>query len=182
MMRSDTKFACLALVFLGLMTLSDSITDSLLPALADDAHTQSGHWDLGTAALVLKGVSDIIGQFVIGYILNTKSKHHAMNLNATSILVASLVTLLSLCYEQQWPILVAIVGPLVRCIGGGSHASAFLILAILHDQAPTHYRSAPPSFTCDSILMGFQFRKLLLHRSCFGRGSVSRSILCLYPR
>ncbi|KAG5761314.1 hypothetical protein H9Q72_010586 [Fusarium xylarioides] len=124
MMWSDTKFACLALVFLGLMTLGDSITDSLLPALADDAHTQSGHWNLGTAALVLKGVSDIIGQFVIGYILNTKSKHHAMNLNATSILVASLVTLLSLCYEQQWPILVAIVGPL----------------------APTHYRSVPSSF------------------------------------
>ncbi|KAI1057467.1 hypothetical protein LB505_008981 [Fusarium chuoi] len=140
MMRSDTKSACLALVFLGLMTLGDSVTDSLLPALADDAHTQSGRWNLGTAALVLKGVSDIIGQFVIGYFLNTKSKHHAMNLNATSILVASLLTLLSLCYEQQWPILVAMVGPLVRCIGGGSHASAFLILSILHDQAPPHYR------------------------------------------
>ncbi|KAF5682856.1 hypothetical protein FCIRC_4713 [Fusarium circinatum] len=112
MMWSDTKFACLALAFLGLMTLGDSITDSLLPALADDAHTQSGHWNLGTAALVLKGVSDIIGQFMIGYLLNTKSKHHAMNLNATSILVASFVTLLSLCYEQQWPILVAVVGPL----------------------------------------------------------------------
>ncbi|KAF5546224.1 ent-kaurene oxidase [Fusarium napiforme] len=145
-MRSDTKSACLALVFLGLMTLADSITDSLLPALADDAHTQSGHWNLGTAALVLKGVSDIVGQFVIGYVLNIRSKHHAMNLNATSILVASLVTLLSLCYEQQWPILVAVVGPLVRCIGGGSHASAFLILSILHDQAPTHYRFA--SYYC----------------------------------
>lgn len=54
MMWSD---ACLALVFLGLMTLGDSITDSLLPALADDTHTQSGRWNLGTAALVLKGVS-----------------------------------------------------------------------------------------------------------------------------
>ncbi|KAF5724463.1 hypothetical protein FMUND_760 [Fusarium mundagurra] len=150
MMRSDMKFACLALVFLGLMTLADSITDSLLPALADDAHTQSGHWNLGTAALVLKGVSDIIGQFVLGYLLNTRSKHHAMNLNATSILVASLVTLLSLCYEQQWPILVAIVGPLVRCIGGGSHASAFLILAILHDQAPTHHRFA--SYYCTGAI------------------------------
>ncbi|KAF5236318.1 hypothetical protein FANTH_11270 [Fusarium anthophilum] len=146
MMRSDTKVACLALVFLGLMTLGDSITDSLFPALADDAQTQSGHWNLGTAALVLKGVSDIMGQFVIGYFINTKSKHHAMNLNATSILVASLVTLLSLCYEQQWPILVAIVGPLVRGIGGGSHASAFLILAILHDQAPVQYRFA--SYYC----------------------------------
>lgn len=145
-MQSDTKSVCLALVFLGLMTLADSITDNLLPALADDAHTQSGHWNLGTAALLLKGVSDIIGQFVIGYALNTRSKHHAMNLNATSILVASLVTLLSLCHEQQWPILVAVVGPLVRCIGGGSHASAFLILAILHDQAPTHYRFA--SYYC----------------------------------
>ncbi|KAG5778551.1 hypothetical protein H9Q73_007798 [Fusarium xylarioides] len=97
------RLASLALVFLGLMTLSDSITDSLLPALADDAHTQSGHWNLGTAALVLKGVSDIIGQFVIGYILNTKSKHHAMNLNATSILVASLVTLLSCMWFIQFP-------------------------------------------------------------------------------
>ncbi|KAF4445051.1 hypothetical protein FACUT_253 [Fusarium acutatum] len=142
MMRPDTKSACLVLVFLGLMTLGDSITDSLLPALADDAHTQSGRWNLGTAALLLRGVSDIIGQLVIGYFLKTKSKHHAMNLNTTSILFASLVTLLSLCYEQQWPILIAIVGPLVRCIGGGSHASAFLILAILHDQAPTHYRFA----------------------------------------
>ncbi|KAF5635034.1 hypothetical protein F52700_5582 [Fusarium sp. NRRL 52700] len=146
MVRSETKSACLALVFLGLMTLGDSITDNLLPALADDAHTQSGHWNLGTAALVLKGVSDIIGQFVIGYVLSTKSKHHAMNLNATSILVASLVTLLSLCYEQKWPILIAVVGPLVRCIGGGSHASAFLILAVLHDQAPVQYRFA--SYYC----------------------------------
>lgn len=61
MMRSDMKSACLALVFLGLMTLGDSITDSLLPALADDAHTQSGRWNLGTAALVLKGVSGELG-------------------------------------------------------------------------------------------------------------------------
>lgn len=60
-MRSDTKSACLALVFLGLMTLGDSVTDSLLPALADDAHTQSGRWNLGTAALVLKGVSGELG-------------------------------------------------------------------------------------------------------------------------
>ncbi|KAJ0140519.1 putative Beta-catenin-like protein 1 like protein [Fusarium oxysporum f. sp. albedinis] len=142
MMQTDTKSACLALVFLGLMTVGDSVTDSLLPALADGAHTQSGRWNLGTAALVLKSVSDIIGQFVIGYSLNTKPKHHAMNINVTSILVASLVTLLSLFYDQQWPVLVAIVGPLVRCIGGGSHASAFLILAILHDQAPPQYRFA----------------------------------------
>ncbi|KAJ4269294.1 hypothetical protein NW764_014384 [Fusarium oxysporum] len=92
MMQTDTKSACLALVFLGLMTVGDSVTDSLLPALADDAHTQSGRWNLGTAALVLKSVS---GQFVIGYSLNTKHKHHAMNINVTSILVASLVTLLS---------------------------------------------------------------------------------------
>lgn len=49
-------------------------------------------------------------------------------------------------YDQQWPVLVAIVGPLVRCIGGGSHASAFLILAILHDQAPPQYRYASSSF------------------------------------
>ncbi|KAI3584601.1 hypothetical protein IWW34DRAFT_685027 [Fusarium oxysporum f. sp. albedinis] len=112
MMQTDTKSACLALVFLGLMTVGDSVTDSLLPALADGAHTQSGRWNLGTAALVLKSVSDIIGQFVIGYSLNTKPKHHAMNINVTSILVASLVTLLSLFYDQQWPVLVAIVGPL----------------------------------------------------------------------
>ncbi|EXA45732.1 hypothetical protein FOQG_09311 [Fusarium oxysporum f. sp. raphani 54005] len=108
----QSKFAYLALVYLGLMTLADSVTDSLLPALADDAHTRSGRWNLATAALILKGVSDIIGQFVIGYFLNTKSRHHAMNINTTSILVASLVTLLSLFYEQQWPVLVAIVGPL----------------------------------------------------------------------
>ncbi|KAK7588876.1 hypothetical protein V3481_007889 [Fusarium oxysporum f. sp. vasinfectum] len=108
----QSKFAYLALVYLGLMTFADSVTDSLLPALADDAHTRSGRWNLATAALILKGVSDIIGQFVIGYFLNTKSRHHAMNINTTSILVASLVTLLSLFYEQQWPVLVAIVGPL----------------------------------------------------------------------
>ncbi|TVY66871.1 MFS efflux pump atnC [Fusarium oxysporum f. sp. cubense] len=136
----QSKFAYLALVYLGLMTLADSVTDSLLPALADDAHTRSGRWNLATAALIFKGVSDIIGQFVIGYFLNTKSRHHAMNINTTSILVASLVTLLSLFYEQQWPVLVAIVGPLVRCIGGGSHASSFLVLAILHDQNPPHHR------------------------------------------
>ncbi|EGU87158.1 hypothetical protein FOXB_02336 [Fusarium oxysporum f. sp. conglutinans Fo5176] len=108
----QSKSAYLALVYLGLMTFADSVTDSLLPALADDAHTRSGRWNLATAALILKGVSDIIGQFVIGYFLNTKSRHHAMNINTTSILVASLVTLLSLFYEQQWPVLVAIVGPL----------------------------------------------------------------------
>ncbi|KAL5585222.1 hypothetical protein FOVSG1_014611 [Fusarium oxysporum f. sp. vasinfectum] len=99
----QSKFAYLALVYLGLMTLADSVTDSLLP-------TRSGRWNLATAALILKGVSDIIGQSVIGYFLNTKSRHHAMNINTTSILVASLVTLLSLFYEQQWPVLVAIVG------------------------------------------------------------------------
>ncbi|RKK69455.1 hypothetical protein BFJ69_g12717 [Fusarium oxysporum] len=53
----QSKFAYLALVYLGLMTLADSVTDSLLPALADDAHTRSGRWNLATAALILKGVS-----------------------------------------------------------------------------------------------------------------------------
>ncbi|KAF4502919.1 hypothetical protein FAGAP_825 [Fusarium agapanthi] len=179
MMRSDTKFACLALAFLGLMTLGDSITDSLLPALADDTHSQSGRWNLGTMALVLKGVSDIIGQFVIGYLVNTRSKHHAMNLNATSILVASLVTLLSLCYEQQWPILVALVGLLVRCIGGGSHASAFLILAILRDQAPLQYRFASYYLT-GAVLVAAQsfgpfFASILADSSHLLPGILSRA-------
>lgn len=46
----QSKFAYLALVYLGLMTLADSVTDSLLP-------TRSGRWNLATAALIIKGVS-----------------------------------------------------------------------------------------------------------------------------
>ncbi|KAG4263285.1 hypothetical protein FPRO03_09592 [Fusarium proliferatum] len=186
MMWSD---ACLALVFLGLMTLGDSITDSLLPALADDTHTQSGRWNLGTAALVLKGVSDIIGQFMIGYFLNTRSKHHAMNLNATSILVASLVTLLSLCYEQQWPILVAIVSPLAPphyrfasyyCTGAVSVvAQSFgpFFASILADY--THFLPGILSGSC--CLIGFGIVDSLKSTACESNNSSHDESTSLLP-
>jgi hypothetical protein len=75
-MQSNTKSACLALLFLGLMTFADSATDSLLPALADDVHTQPGRWNLGTAALILRGVSGKFGASSLTTLFLTDSRSY----------------------------------------------------------------------------------------------------------
>ncbi|KAF4450282.1 hypothetical protein F53441_6564 [Fusarium austroafricanum] len=122
MEQSNTRAVFLALALLGLLTLADCMTDSLLPALADEVHTRSGFWNFGALAIVLRGVSDFIGQIVLGYIISTKSKHCAMMVNVTSILSASVFTLLFLLDRRHWVLLVTV--------------------GMLHVEKPTKLRSA----------------------------------------
>ncbi|ENH64982.1 hypothetical protein FOC1_g10000518 [Fusarium oxysporum f. sp. cubense race 1] len=99
---------------------------------------QPGSWNLRTCAIVLGGASDIIGQSVLGYVLSTRSKYCAMIINTTSILAAVIVTFSSVLLGHNWPLMAATAGPLIKCVGGGSHGSVFLTLAILHSQKPQH--------------------------------------------
>ncbi|KAF5234158.1 hypothetical protein FANTH_12260 [Fusarium anthophilum] len=59
-----------------------------------------------------------------------------MFINTTSILAAVIVICSSVLLCQNWSLMAATAGPLIKCGGGGSHGTAFLTLAILHSQAP----------------------------------------------
>ncbi|TXC01897.1 hypothetical protein FocTR4_00008987 [Fusarium oxysporum f. sp. cubense] len=107
----QSKFAYLALVYLGLMTLADSVTDSLLP-------TRSGRWNLATAALILKGVSDIIGQSVIGYFLNTNFTSYYWT-GATSVLAQALGPFFASILTDQSRVLPGILSGTCCLIGFG---------------------------------------------------------------
>ncbi|EXK26302.1 hypothetical protein FOQG_14627 [Fusarium oxysporum f. sp. raphani 54005] len=138
MERWNRVLALSSLACLGLLTLADCVTDNLFLTLAKVSQTQPVSWNLGTCASVLGGVSDVIGQRVLGYVLSTRSKYCAMIINTASILAAVIVTSSSVSLGQNWSLMAATAGPLIKCVGGGSHGSAFLTLAILHSQAPQH--------------------------------------------
>ncbi|PCD21387.1 hypothetical protein AU210_016352 [Fusarium oxysporum f. sp. radicis-cucumerinum] len=125
-----------SLACLGLLTFADSVTDNLPPTLANDSQMQPGSWNLRTRTIVLGRVSDMIGQFVLGYVLETRSKCFAMFINTTSILAAVILTSSSVLLCQDWSLMAATAGLLIKCGGGGSQGTAFLTLAILHSQAP----------------------------------------------
>ncbi|KNB14055.1 hypothetical protein FOXG_21034 [Fusarium oxysporum f. sp. lycopersici 4287] len=137
--RWDRTRALTSLVCLGLMTLADCVTDSLLLTFASDSQMQPGSWNLRTCAIVLGGVSDVVGQSVLGYVLSTRSKYCAMIINTTSILAAAVVTLSSVLLGHNRSLMAATGGRLIKCVGGGCHGSVFLMLAILHSQKPQHY-------------------------------------------
>ncbi|KAM5386969.1 hypothetical protein ACJZ2D_000262 [Fusarium nematophilum] len=105
--------------------------------LSEPSLSQPGLWNLGTAAIILSGASesalDIFGQLVLVYLADVRSRQFAMFSNASSVLVFAL-----LC--SILPIRVAVVAPLLKCFGGGSHASAFLTLAVPHHQPVVHRR------------------------------------------
>ncbi|RKK10683.1 hypothetical protein BFJ65_g14678 [Fusarium oxysporum f. sp. cepae] len=92
MERWNRTVALSSLACLGLLTLAECVTDNQLLNLANDSQMQPGFWNLRTCAIVLGGVSDMIGQFVLGYGLSTRSKYCAMIINTTSILAAVIVT------------------------------------------------------------------------------------------
>ncbi|KNB13847.1 hypothetical protein FOXG_21356 [Fusarium oxysporum f. sp. lycopersici 4287] len=92
MERWNRTAALSSLACLGLLTLADCVTDNQLLNLANDSQMQPGFWNLRTCAIVLGGVSDMIGQFVLGYVLSIRSKYCAMIINTTSILAAVIVT------------------------------------------------------------------------------------------
>ncbi|KAK2667769.1 hypothetical protein RAB80_016960 [Fusarium oxysporum f. sp. vasinfectum] len=138
MERWNRTAALSSLACLGLLTLADCVTDNQLLNLANDSQMQPGFWNLRTCAIVLGGVSDMIGQFVLGYVLSTRSKYCAMIVNTTSILAAVIVTFSSVLLGHDWPLMAATAGPLIKCVGGGSHGSVFLTLAVLHSQKSQH--------------------------------------------
>ncbi|EWZ79263.1 hypothetical protein QL093DRAFT_2570317 [Fusarium oxysporum] len=138
MERWNRTAALSSLACLGLLTLADCVTDNQLLNLANDSQMQPGFWNLRTCAIVLGGVSDMIGQFVLGYVLSIRSKYCAMIINTTSILAAVIVTSSSILLGHNWPLIAATAGPLIKCVGGGSHGSVFLTLAVLHSQKPQH--------------------------------------------
>ncbi|KAK2591805.1 hypothetical protein QQS21_010506 [Conoideocrella luteorostrata] len=103
--------------------------------------SRPGFWNMGTAGILLSGLSDLTGQFLLGYLVDLRGRSHAMNINISSIFLASVFTLFSL-FTDKWPVLAAIVAPLLKCFGGGSHASAFLALTLLRSEQDISLRSA----------------------------------------
>ncbi|SCO54235.1 uncharacterized protein FFNC_15412 [Fusarium fujikuroi] len=138
MERRNWELALSSLACLGLLTFADSVTNNLPPTLANDSQMQPGSWNLRTRTIVLGRVSDMIGQFVLGYVLETRSKCFAMFINTTSILAAVILTSSSVLLCQDWSLMAATAGQLIKCGGGGSHGTGYLTLAILHSQTPQH--------------------------------------------
>ncbi|KAJ4125161.1 hypothetical protein NW765_015551 [Fusarium oxysporum] len=104
--------------------------------------------------------------YILGSSLRTLSPHEAIRLNIGSILLATIATYASCkavtrviprtpmltraaCFFPTWTHLNAVVGPLAKFWGGGSYASKFLTLTVLHN------RNTPCARTIYSHLTGF---------------------------
>jgi len=124
------------------MTLAESINAGTLSSLMDPSELRPGFWNLVTTNLIVSGVSDLLGQLVVGYLADQKGRHYAMNVNASSVFMASIFTLFGLFSNDKWAILAAVAAPLLKWFGGGAHTSAFLTLVLLRSQANIGVRSA----------------------------------------
>ncbi|KAH7156607.1 hypothetical protein EDB81DRAFT_395856 [Dactylonectria macrodidyma] len=123
----------------------------------------------------------------------------AMLINISSILIASLFTVLScmsilpclhsrllkaaVLFPNKWPILAAVVAPLLKHLGGGAHASAFLPLDVLYSQPNIRLRFVHASSSCPRcwILMVLQSHAFLHHRKRHRLHSGLQPSLCFLP-
>ncbi|KAI3571988.1 hypothetical protein IWW34DRAFT_708994 [Fusarium oxysporum f. sp. albedinis] len=136
-----------AFVLLFLLNLVELINDTTVSAR--NPHWRPGFWDAGTARVIVTQVSNISSAYILGSSLRTLSHHEAIGLNIGSILLATIATYASSCFLPTWTYLNAVVGPLAKFLGGGSHASKFLTLTVLHS------RNTPCARTIYSYLTGF---------------------------
>ncbi|EXL65264.1 hypothetical protein FOPG_18501 [Fusarium oxysporum f. sp. conglutinans race 2 54008] len=116
---------------------------------ARNPHWRPGFWDAGTARVIVAQVSNISSAYILGSSFRPLSQNEAIRLNTVSILLATIATYASSCFLPTWAYLNAVVGPLAKFLGGGSHASKFLILTVLHS------RNTPCARTIYSYMTGF---------------------------
>ncbi|EXK25755.1 hypothetical protein FOMG_17607 [Fusarium oxysporum f. sp. melonis 26406] len=136
-----------AFVLFFLLSLVELINDTTISAR--NPHWRPGFWDAGTARVIVTQVSNMSSAYILGSSLRTLSHHKAIRLNIVSILLATIATHASSCFLPTWMHLNAVVGPLAKFLGGGSHASKFLTLTVLHS------RNTPCARTIYSYMTGF---------------------------
>ncbi|EWZ78063.1 hypothetical protein FOWG_17614 [Fusarium oxysporum f. sp. lycopersici MN25] len=136
-----------AFVLFFLLSLVELINDTMVSAR--NPHWRPGFWDAGTARVIVAQVSNMSSAYILGSSLRTLSPHEAIRLNIGSILLATIATYASSCFLPTWTHLNAVVGPLAKFWGGGSYASKFLTLTVLHN------RNTPCARTIYSHTAGF---------------------------
>ncbi|KAK4444756.1 hypothetical protein QBC34DRAFT_498086 [Podospora aff. communis PSN243] len=85
------------LTFTALLTFADSVSSNALPLL-NPPEWRPGFWNFGSTNLIISGLA---GQLVTGYIADRSSKNTAMNVNASSLLASSIVSLFALVLFRQ---------------------------------------------------------------------------------
>ncbi|CVL08249.1 uncharacterized protein FMAN_14134 [Fusarium mangiferae] len=118
---------------------------------ARNPHWRPGFWDAGTARVIMTHVTNISSAYILRSYLVKLSYVRAIRVNVGSILLVTIAThvsckavavlffLLSFLTNTAWLLptwthLNALLGPLVSFLGGGSHASKFLTLAVIHSR------------------------------------------------
>ncbi|KAI8951733.1 hypothetical protein F4801DRAFT_544156 [Xylaria longipes] len=148
----------LAVVFLALLTLADSILTNALPVALGSVPPQvPGFWNLTTTALVLSTVSDLIGQLILIPAAYHYGSRYAMNLNSLSVLIVSVFSLASLFWRADGHAWIPVVTGIFKIIGGGSHATAFLTITLIRKcpsgslRAALIYTTGAAVVLCQSI-------------------------------
>lgn len=132
-----------ALGFLAFLTLADSTASSSVPAILGlTTPLEPGHWNLGAAAIIISTITELISHLVLGVLADKKGKSYAIFLNTSSILVSSTCTLLTLPSRSTKSSLPFVIPSPLKIIGGGSHATLFLTLVLLHYRASGSSRAA----------------------------------------
>ncbi|KAJ0134119.1 Uncharacterized protein HZ326_22821 [Fusarium oxysporum f. sp. albedinis] len=127
------RTALLAFMLLFLLSLIESINDTTISA--GNPHWRPGFWDAGTTRVIVTQLSNMSSAYILRSSLRTKSHHETIRLNMGSILLATVAMYASPCFFPTWTYLDAVVGPLAKSLGGGSHTSNFLTLTVLPSQS-----------------------------------------------
>ncbi|KAI1754227.1 hypothetical protein F4782DRAFT_493683 [Xylaria castorea] len=140
--RYATENCFVAVVFLALLTLADNILANALPlALGPEPPQVPGFWNLTTTALVLSTVSDLIGQLSLIPVAYFFGSRYAMNLNSLSVLIASAFSLASLFWRTDGLSWIPAFSGIFKIIGGGSHATVFLMILLIRKNSLDSLRS-----------------------------------------
>ncbi|KAI0111110.1 hypothetical protein GGR51DRAFT_65856 [Nemania sp. FL0031] len=130
-------------VFLALLTLADSVLGNALPiVLGSELPQVPGFWNLTTMALIISATSDFISQLVFIPLIYHYSSMYAMNTNSLSILVAATYSLISLAWRSDGRASIVAIASIFKMIGGGSHATMFLIVTVIQKNTSGSLRAA----------------------------------------
>ncbi|KAI1194637.1 hypothetical protein F5X97DRAFT_327320 [Nemania serpens] len=133
----------LAIAFLALLTLADNTLANTLPIVLGPVPPQvPGYWNLTTAALVVSVVSDLIGQLVLIPLIDRYGYGHAMKINSFGVFMASVYSLISLYWGADGSAWALAIASIFKLLGGGSHTTVFLTIALIRKSTSSYSRAA----------------------------------------
>ncbi|KAJ8132250.1 hypothetical protein O1611_g1380 [Lasiodiplodia mahajangana] len=131
------------LAFLTLLALADGVLSNVLPiVLGPESPQVPGFWNLTTMALIISTISDLIGQLVSIPLIYHYGSRYAMNVNSLSVLVATTYSLISLVWRSDGRAWAVAIAPVLKIIGGGSHATIFIIITVIQKNTSGNLRAA----------------------------------------